>query len=150
VYVCHCKFDIGLMSGFIGLFDTALITPCSSLLHKYISVHGQVLTGHCLVAASNGRCFPSFGFPIKNSTDRFATSNPTICLTVLLNALWLPRSSCCILLRPLMPLSVALPGPYDQVPCERRNGTAGQPSSGNGQLLLRPTTALDPFFRQSA
>jgi hypothetical protein len=33
-------------------------------------------------------------------------------------------------------------------PC--RNGTAGQPSSGSGQLLPGPTIALGPFLRLSA
>lgn len=122
MYVCHYRLDFGLINGFIGLFGRTLITFCCSLLHKRISVHGKFFTRHCSIAASNGRPFPSSGFPIKNSTDRFATSSPRICLTVLLNALWLPRYSYCILHRPLMPLPVALPGPLRPSP-SRSAGT---------------------------
>jgi hypothetical protein len=45
-----------------------------------------------------------FRSPMENSTDRFATSSPRICLTVLLNALLLPRYSCSFRPQLIMPL----------------------------------------------
>jgi hypothetical protein len=52
------------------------------------------------------------------------------------------RSTSCNIVLALSQMTVSLK------PCT--NGTAGQSSSGSGQLLPGPTIALGPFFRLTA
>jgi hypothetical protein len=69
VYEWPCT-GFGLMIGFIGLFYTArdytlrfTITHARTHRHAHTGVHSHVFTSHFLIAASNGGCSPSLGFP---------------------------------------------------------------------------------------
>jgi hypothetical protein len=58
--------DFGLMIGFIGLFDRArdyILQFTVTYTHTHTSVHSQVFTSRCSVAASNGGLSLSSRFP---------------------------------------------------------------------------------------
>jgi hypothetical protein len=109
----------------------------------------------------------TFGNPLVILTTRFTFSCSRVSLKVLLNSLLLPRCSCC--LRPRFLIPVLRSGPFQLssrpfvlsgflvrhrpcrvslTPCH--SCTAVYPSAGDGKFIQRPTLALGPFLRLPA
>jgi hypothetical protein len=77
---------LDLWSDLLDSLIQLVTTLYNSLLHAHTNVHSHFFTSHCSVAASNGRRYPSSGFPnyprrqlpasLSNSSQRLNLSSP--------------------------------------------------------------------------